>query len=216
MSKDFIQNSKQWLDWRYEGLGASDAPIYYENKAGNFSKYKTKKQLFEEKVHKKSKPVKNTFIQDLGHETEEVARSIMELNFSFKEWKDISLAGVCAISETHKHLRASLDGFSEDLDLIWECKLCGKDKFKMITDGQCPDDFYIQTQHQMMVTSKKKVLLTAVWLQFDNNRRPIIDYKKMSSIYIERNDTFIKELQECANNFWNEILEKRKELDAAK
>ena len=207
-----IQNSEDWLKWRMEGLGASDAPIYFENKNGNYSKYKTKRQLFHEKVYQESPKQKNNFIQDLGHKTEEVARKIMELHLSFKSWKSLKLPSTCAVSDK-KHLRASLDGFCEEEDLIWECKLCGKEKYSMVLKGLCPDDFYLQTQHQMMVTGKDSVLLTAVWLQFNNKRKPKIDYHHMQSIFIRRDPHMIEALEKSADAFWKKILNKRKELD---
>lgn len=212
MSKDFIQNSADWEKWRFEGLGASDAPVYFEGETGSYSKYKTRKQLCEEKILRFSKPQKNTFIADMGHAVEDDARGIMELNLCFKNWTNVTLKPTCAVLEKEEHLRASLDGYSDEIDLVWECKMCGKKKYEMIKEGECPDDFYIQTHHQMMVTSAKKVLLTAVWLQFDEKRKPIIDYKNIASIYILRDDEFIKELKESANKFWNEVIEGRKRI----
>ena len=212
MSKDFIQNSEDWLKWRFQGLGASDAPIYFEGDFGNYSKYKTKKQLFHEKVYQEADNKKGNFITDMGHSVEEIARSIMELNLSFRNWKEVTLKSTCAISEDHPHLRASLDGYSDEIDLVWECKMCGKKKYEMIKEGECPDDFYLQTHHQMMVTGKDSVLLTAVWLQFNQDRRPILDYHETSSLYVQRDDALISDLKNSANNFWAEVLAKRKEL----
>ena len=211
--KNIIQNDEEWLKWRFEGLGGSDAPVYISINNFNFSKYQTRKGLLKEKIHRKAKKNNNSFITSLGHRTEVFAREITKCMLSFREWRDINLNPVCAENETHPFMRASLDGYSEEINLPWECKLVGKDKFKKISEGACPDDFFCQTQHQMFVTEQKEILLTAVWLQFGEGRKPIINYKNISHIIIKRDDKFIKNtLVPQALDFWLEVVKGRSAL----
>lgn len=211
--KKIVQNDAEWLKWRFEGLGASDAPIYLESNGLNFSKYKTKEILLKEKINRKSlEDNKNNFITRLGHEAEEKARAITECFLSFEYFKEITLNSLCAESSEHPFLRASLDGYSPELNLAWECKLVGRKKYLWIKDDKkCPDDFFIQTQHQMLVTNVDKILLTAVWLKFED-KKPRIDYNHIASIVIKRDDNFINNtLFPQAKSFWNDVLKGRNE-----
>ena len=211
-TEKIIQNDDDWLKWRLEGLGASDAPIFIEVSGINFSKYKTRKELLQEKITREVPVQTNTFITDLGHRVEPICRQITEMNMSFKCGKDITFPATCAKSDDLTFMQASLDGFSKELDLPWECKLIGRDKFNKIKAGGTTDDFLCQTQHQMYVTGKEEVLLTGLWLQFDK-KKPVIDYKEIANVYIKRDDDFINNiLIPQAKKFWDEVLEGREKL----
>ena len=68
------QNTTEWLNYRREGIGASDASIIMGK-----SKYKTIQELWEEKTGLVEPDNKTNFIQKKGHDLEIKARYFIEL-----------------------------------------------------------------------------------------------------------------------------------------
>ncbi|MES2145765.1 MAG: YqaJ viral recombinase family protein, partial [Pseudomonadota bacterium] len=99
---------QEWLKWRKGGIGSSDAPIIM-----GASPYKTRLQLYKEKISPEIKE-ETSFIQQMGNDIEPRLRSYME----FKH--DRTYAPKLVVMAEYPHLRASLDGCSEDGQAIIE------------------------------------------------------------------------------------------------
>ena len=175
-------NHDEWLEHRRQGIGSSDAPIVM-----CVSPYMTPYQLWEEKLGKK-KSERNTFILDKGHRLEPIARSLIE----FELGKDFPPKLVQ--SESIPWLKASLDGYSEDGDII-EIKYMGKDEHEA---GLCPERYFPQVQHQLLITGATKAYLCS----FNPDHET-----KLKIIPVIRDDEYLKKYLEIASAFWQSVID---------
>lgn len=131
---------EEWLKWRHEGIGSSDAPVIM-----GMSPWKTRYQLWKEKIS----PVVDTppnFIQRKGIEIEPKIRAWFELQMGKSFAPKLLMHGKMPL------IRASLDGADESLTEICEIKLLGKDDF---TPDTIPDKYWPQVQHQLFVSEAR-------------------------------------------------------------
>lgn len=138
------QNTKEWLDFRKDKIGASDAPIIM-----GVSPWKTAYQLWQEKLSI-STPQEESFAMRRGKAMEEEARQYASryLNTSF-----------CPEVLLHKNydwMIASLDGINRDKNVILEIKCPGKEDHRDALAGIVPFKYYPQLQHQMHVSESSK------------------------------------------------------------
>lgn len=129
------QGSAAWLKWRQEGIGGSDAASIM-----GVSPYRTVLQIYEDKLGI-GKPFVPNWATNRGHELEPEARADYELRYQ------IFAPPALAIHKEYPWLRASLDGYNEELGIILEIK-CGSGK----DHGTVPEKYFPQLQHQLMVT----------------------------------------------------------------
>jgi putative phage-type endonuclease len=182
MQNNFIQGSKEWLKWRGKGIGASDTPIIM-----GISPFKTPLQLWEEKTGKvSSKPEEYQCIK--GHLMEPTARMAYEVHTGLKS-PPINLT-----HPEHTFMRASLDGFCIDKQMIVEIKYLGKKDWSLALEGKLPAYYYYQLQHQMFVAGTKKA---HYWAFNGEIGRLIVVYA---------NEQCHDEILFLANNFYQMIL----------
>lgn len=127
------QNTKEWHDWRNEGIGASDIPTIL-----GVNPYKTRSQFIVENITK-TKLFKGNADTRRGHELEPFARDKAN-NSGF------NFSPICAEWEEDNFLRASLDGFDEKSNVILEVK--APRKFY----PTIPVQYQYQVQAQLLVT----------------------------------------------------------------
>jgi putative phage-type endonuclease len=176
------QGSNEWLEWRKQGLGASDAPVIM-----GISPYTTPYQLWEEKVGLKS-GFKGNWATQRGNRLEPQARAHFELE------NDADFIPTLATHSEFSWLRASLDGFNEVENSILEIKCPGKDDHGMAAAGRIPDKYWPQLQHQFLVTGARK----AYYYSFDGSSGHTVEcYPDMD--YIE--GLFAKEKE-----FWQMVI----------
>lgn len=135
------QGSDEWKKWRDSIVGASDAPIILGK-----SPYKTKRQLWEEKVG-----LSEGFTNDamkLGNQLEPMIRQMVndKLGADFKP--------LCVQSDEHKWMGASLDGFYQETYL--EIKVNNEMNHRLAQKGEIAEYHNIQMQHQGIVINQKR------------------------------------------------------------
>jgi putative phage-type endonuclease len=174
------QGSDAWLNWRSGGIGASDAStIMGENR------FKQADELLYEKIHQVNTPVNAAMME--GTRLEPEARR------AYEEEKNADVVPLCIESVEYPWLRASLDGISKQRDLLVEIK-CGRSSMRKAQQGEIPDYYYGQIQHQLMITGLE-----------------VIDYwcyrPECGGILLqaERDDTYMKELFEVERKFFEEL-----------
>ena len=136
---NMTQGTPEWLDWRRQGIGASEAPaIMGENP------WKTPKNLLKEKIEgSKSRP-NAAMLRGIALEPE--ARE------SYENVVGVKVPPVCIQSNEYEWLRASLDGLSEDGHLVVEIK-CGESVYKKsASTGKVPRYYFGQLQHILAIT----------------------------------------------------------------
>ncbi len=180
------QGTQAWLDWRFEGLGASDAPaLMGENP------WKSRTKLMREKCERKR--VKLNAAMRRGMELEPVARERYENKFGIK------MTPACLQSNEYHWMRASLDGISSCGNTIIEIK-CGEGAYWVSSaTGKVPDYYMGQLQHILAVTGLK---MMDYWCYVPD--RPEIH------IQVERDESYIRRLIELEKAFWEEFQIRKK------
>lgn len=184
------QNTAEWLEWRRQGLGASDASIIM-----GVSPYKTRRQLWENKL--KLRPDDGeSFVTQLGHDFEPVARA----RFALETNIDLQ-ADVCMTHPEFPYLRASLDGHCNEARAFAEIKMMGKKKIETIRQTKKPlDEHWPQVQQQFLVTKFERGFYIAYAL--DDQKKQIVDYE---CIQVAPDKTYIETLFKELTAFWRLI-----------
>ncbi|HCM42433.1 MAG TPA: YqaJ viral recombinase family protein [Candidatus Omnitrophota bacterium] len=175
------QGTQAWLDWRFEGIGASDAPaIMGENP------WKSRTKLMREKRERTK--VKLNAAMRRGMELEPVARERYENHFGLK------VVPACLQSNHHPWMRASVDGLSHCGNIVIEIK-CGEGAYWVSSaTGKVPDYYMGQLQHILAVTG---LLAIDYWCYMPE--KPAIH------IRVERDDSYIQKMIELERSFWEEF-----------
>ncbi|HIE64997.1 MAG TPA: hypothetical protein EYG28_09555 [Nitrospiria bacterium] len=183
---DLEQGTKEWLAWRSQGIGASDAPAIMGEGI-----WKSSATLMKEKCGR----TKASFINRAmarGSALEPKARRCYE------EKVGIRVYPVCLQSVEHDWLRASLDGLATDGRTVVEIK-CGESCYRKTSKSQAvPKYYYGQLQHILAVT-----------------HLPSIDFycyfpgQTGVHLCIPRDDFYIKRLLDTEYQFWQEVCENR-------
>lgn len=173
----------QWLAWRREGIGGSDAPVIMGD-----SPWSTPFQKWEEKVLNPMK--EDNAAMARGRAMEPIARSMFEELMNTK----LDTANVQNISSPW--LRASLDGIDHFGKVMVEIKCPNREdhaiaaQYKMI-----PPKYYAQCQHQLAVTG----LPGMYYFSFNGTEGAIVEVARDES-YIQ-NQLFPKEKE-----FWDLVI----------
>lgn len=176
------QRTNTWLNWRHNGIGASDASsIMGENR------FKSADELHREKIG----PVKDSVLNAamaLGIELEPEARRLY-----IKQTGKV-VHPVCIQSAEYTWMRASLDGLSVDKESAVEIK-CGKTAyFYALEHHRVPDYYYGQLQHILAVTGLASLDYWSYWPGYN----PIL-------IRVPRDNSYIALLIKTELDFWNQI-----------
>lgn len=189
---DMKQNTQEWLDFRRNKIGASDAPIIM-----SVSPYTTRYQLYESKIMGKDK-AKNIYMQR-GHDLEQVARSSCEEIYSMLNMEEIQLLPVVAQSSEHDWMIASLDGIDLSKKIAVEIKCPGKKDHQTAVNGKIPAHYIPQLQHQMAVTGYDSIYYYSY--RTEDGENPVM-------LECKRDNAYIEILIKAEKDFYNLILTK--------
>lgn len=180
-------NHDEWLNWRRQGIGGSDAPAIM-----GVSPYSTPFQKWEEKVFDKTK--KDNWAMRGGRFGE------AEAKFEYQSLSGISVFPRNIESTEIDWLHASLDGIDNKGDRIVEIKKTGEEDHEGALKGIVPAKYMPQCQHILKVTEKNSM---------DYFSSPVaggpgvIVKVDRDSSYIE-SQLFPKEVE-----FWNMVLSQK-------
>lgn len=143
---NFKRMSKEWLEWRSHGIGASDADTVMGNsKFGN-----TKMSLWEERTGKRlNKPA--NFQMRRGLKLEPEAREVYE------GLTGISMPEAYGENETFNFFRASFDGLNTEAGRVLEIKCPGKDDHLTARAGNIPKHYQWQCVQLLLVSGLETV-----------------------------------------------------------
>ena len=154
---ELVQGTEEWLAWRHKGIGGSEAPIIM-----GVSKFKTAKELFEQKINPTPPPNEQNFIHEKGHRLEDIARKNLELE-TFKTWEPKLF-----VHQDNERLRCSVDGYNEQLEAIWECKYMGLELYSKLINEELtikervPPQYYPQLMHNCFVAGVSRIYFTGI------------------------------------------------------
>lgn len=138
------QQTTEWLAWRRDKLGASNAPIVM-----GVSKFSTPHKLWAEMTGKRESFAGN-WATERGNFWEPFARSRYELR------SDLDLPATIAVHPRYKFITASLDGYNKEAGVVLEIKIPGAEVFEAAKANICHKSYYPQVQQQLMVTGAKE------------------------------------------------------------
>ncbi len=183
---DLQQGTAEWLEWRSNGIGASDAPaIMGENP------WKSSAHLLSEKLGIAEKFSGNAAMAR-GTALEPEARK------QYEAISSVCVAPACLQSNKHNWQRASVDGLAADGNIVVEIK-CGESVYRKTASSRQVPSYYIgQLQHILAVTELPYIDFFC-WLP----NRPAIH------LTIKRDDHYIARLIVAEQAFWQQIMKKK-------
>lgn len=177
------QGTSEWLAWRNDGIGASEAPaIMGENP------WKSRNALFAEKCGTSRRSF-NSDAMAFGTATEPEARA------HFVAAMGVHVDPACVQSTTRVWQRASLDGLSTDGTLAVEIK-CGEKAMAITLKDLRPPRYYVgQLQHILAVTGLAAIDFWCYW----PGRRHV-------HVKVYRDDAYISRMLDAEAAFWADVL----------
>ncbi|MCX6558074.1 MAG: YqaJ viral recombinase family protein [Candidatus Aminicenantes bacterium] len=178
---DFEQSSHEWLSWRREGIGASDAPVIM-----GLSPWQKEDELLLLKTGQKAERPANDAMER-GKRLEPVARQ------AYVDHTGIVIEPMSVQSREHAWMRASLDGLSPDNSHVVEIKCPGEKDHSLAAAGSVPGKYYPQLQHILAVTGLTEIYYWS------------FRYGHTVLLKVDRDETFIAELLEKEVAFWTRV-----------
>jgi putative phage-type endonuclease len=139
------QNTPEWLAWREQGIGGSDACAVMGD-----SPWTTPDEMLDIKLGRAR--VEENDAMRRGKRLEPEARRMYETI------RGVEVRPACAVHPNFPWLRASLDGLSLDGKTVLEIKCPGKwPHWQAIYRKKYPQYYKAQIQHQLLVTGAERV-----------------------------------------------------------
>jgi len=177
------QGTLEWLEWRHNGIGASDAPVVMGE-----NPWKTAAELLREKRGPARESVQNAAMSR-GTLLEPEARR----RYISRTGRDVQPA--CLQGSQHEWLRASVDGITSGGDVAVEIK-CGESVYRNTSRFGCPPDYYYgQLQHILAVTGLESL---DFWCYLPGCRELLVP--------VERDNNYIERLLDAEFKFWKGVL----------
>lgn len=183
MKIDLVQNTPEWLKYRSQGIGASEAAALLHE-----CPYMTPHGLYLEKKGLSTRDMDNVATRH-GHEYEDVARR------KYIDETGLLVKPTMFKSDEREFMFASLDGYNPDYagGLVTEIKCpFGDNAIEKAKAGEIPKNYLIQMNHQMYCSGAKK----AHYYCYDakNDEGYLIP--------VERDLDLIKDIVNACENFW--------------
>jgi putative phage-type endonuclease len=176
------QGTKEWLAWRRNAIGASDAPVIMGE-----NPWKSANYLLEEKLGNKKEWAGNNATR-LGAANEPKIRQYLVDTFGME------IEPCCIVSTVNTWMQASLDGLSSDKNRVFEIKF-GKKIYEHAARFQEPPQYHIgQLQHILAITGLDFIDYVCGW-----------ESERIVHIKIKRDDTYIQRLIEAEYQFWKKM-----------
>ncbi len=183
---DIEQGTSDWLEWRNNGIGASDAPAIMGENPWKKSDFLLSEKLGREKSFVNGAMKKGTALEP-------------EARKHYERTSGNRVTPACLQSNTHEWQRASVDGLAPDGGIVVEIK-CGERAYKEAeTNGRVPDYYVGQLQHILAVTGLPHIDFFC-WLP----SRPGV------CLRIQRDARYISRLIEAEHAFWRRLTEFRR------
>lgn len=171
-------NTPEWLEWRKNYIGGSDAPAIME-----VSPWKTPHSLWLEKLQISQPSPLNNAMQR-GTTLEPKARD------EFDKMMGLLTEPVVKIHPSINYMAATLDGMDIEGKTFVEIKCPRQEDHKCALRGKIPEKYFPQLQHQLEVCQ----LEMAYYFSFDGEKGVIVK--------VFRDEKYIKELLKKEEEFW--------------
>lgn len=182
------QGTDEWKQERLKRITASQLPILM-----GLSPYQTPLQLLKEKLTGVEAEV-NSYKQVLfikGHNAERSAREWLESHLNVKFPPKVILSTKCT------DLLASLDGFNQDKNIIFEAKYMGAKSLLEVKQGKIKDHHLCQIQGQLLASGAQKCVYFATTDDGDSAMAEI----KPDANYASKIDEAVKEFMKDIHDY---------------
>lgn len=181
------QNTKIWREWRGKGLGASDAPAVMGE-----SPWTTPLELWLDKTGLLERPPANAFAASAmqrGVQLEPVARRL------FEQRMKAQFEACSAEHSEYEFLRASFDGYNEELNAICEIKCPNKDDHAKALQGQMVTKYYAQVQQQLLISGCG----VCYYVSYDGK-------ESLAVVEVKPNQEYQTRLLDAMKDFWKRVM----------
>lgn len=175
------KNYDEWLLDRQQNpsIGASQSAAVL-----GLHPWMTAVELWDELVNG-FQPKEDNLAMYLGREMESILRDLFYRETGMKVKQDNKIR----IDEEYDFLTTNLDGMVVGEKIPVEFKTTAKK-----WDGEIPDHYFVQLQHQMMITNSPSIYFASLSMGYD---------KQMIIEKYNRDDEFINKLRKSLVDFWN-------------
>lgn len=184
------QGTQAWLEWREQGIGASDVPAIF-----GISPYTKPWALYAQKTGKGKKIEHNPAMQK-GVEYEPAMRAFVSKHMGR------NFRATCGQHDKNDWMIASFDGFADDevgIHLL-ECKYVGADALlDFATKGTIPEHHLCQMWYQAQVSGAKSVTYACT------ADGAMIDYTTLDSIQLDEIAAAMDWNLRRVHEFWKSI-----------
>lgn len=218
------QNTPEWLSLRKKFIGASDAPIIV-----GVSPWTNNIELWQQKIGLSGEK-DLSIAMEKGNLVEPMALQQFEFETG------IAMKPRVVFHSDIDYLMASLDGLSDDLTSALEIKAAGEVDHQTAIEGNIPEKYMPQLQHQLEVTGLSSINYYSVFAEWSATLNSYV-IKDTRHIVVDRDSVYIKEILEqeqifrdCVVNYkipelvkkhflpiknkrWNELAVKMFEFD---
>ena len=179
MEKNLTQGSSEWLAFKKNTLGGSDAPVVMQ-----VSPWKSPFSLWQEKLSL-IPPQPKTAAMQRGLDLEGEARLLFTIE------SGIHVEPKVFVSDEYFWMIASMDGVSADNSLAIEIKCVGLEDHDKAVNGRVPEKYVPQLQHQMKVLE----LDSMIYVSYFN--------EELTFFEVKRDEQYIKGLVEIELEFYD-------------
>jgi len=182
---NLVQGSTEWHDHRKKYLGASEMPAVL-----GLSPWKNPQTLWMEKTGKVTEDNSDKqWLFQKGHDKEIIARE------KYQALTKKTFVPVVITNEDFPYLSASLDGLSDDGELI-EIKFLGLDDYMNVALGtKVPEKYMAQIQTQMALTEVDKMTFIG-----------INEADDIAFLTVEKDSAYIDAMLTKAKDFWEKVI----------
>jgi putative phage-type endonuclease len=175
-------NYKEWLEDRKNNpsIGASMSPAIL-----GFNPWQSAVDVWDKLVNN-TEDITDNLTMYLGREMEPIVKKLFMDQTGLKVLNDNKIR----IDDKHEFLTTNLDGMVVGEGIPVEYKTTAKP-----WDGDIPNHYFVQLQHQMMVTESPSIYFCSLSMGFK---------KQLIVERYDRNDEFIGELRDELVAFWND------------
>lgn len=185
------QRSPEWLRWRSQGIGGSDAAAVV-----GLSPWTTRFQLLQEKVAalRGAEPKSfDSFAMARGRRLEPVVAQ------AYRDITGFDAADCCAEHDTLPYVRASYDGYVASHNLPVEIKCPNRQSHLEALSGKVPAYYVPQCHHLMAVCGSLRLHYVSYSDYFPTPQR-------LAIVTLRATPGEIEALLQCHADFWAEVL----------
>ncbi len=186
---DLDQRTDEWLKWRQQGIGGSDAAVILLGR--HFDR--TVGDLYTEKTNPPAaRKRRDTSAMARGRRLESVAVAI------YTKLTGFAPLALCALHATEDWLKASLDGWVEEANLWLEIKAPNKYDHQAALDGCVPEKYVPQCDHLTLVSGAQ----LGHYVSY-NDYFPAM--QKFCVVPVPRDEARVAALYAAESDFWRRV-----------